>query len=41
MIEEFVKRVTAYEIDLDRAERAVSEFQIGWTKLPVTITATA
>ena len=40
MIEEFLKRVTAYDVDLERAERSVSEFQIGWTNLPIKIRAT-
>jgi len=39
MVEEFLKRVKDYDIDLDNAVRAVSEFQLGWTSLPVTIKA--
>jgi cytochrome P450 len=39
MLEEFLARVSDYEVDLDRAERSISEFQIGWTKLPVRILA--
>jgi cytochrome P450 len=38
MLEEFLARVPDYEIDLDRAERSVSEFQIGWTAMPLTVT---
>jgi cytochrome P450 len=37
MLEEFLARVSDYEVDLDRAERSISEFQIGWTNLPLKI----
>jgi cytochrome P450 len=37
MLEEFLARVPDYEIDLDRAARSVSEFQIGWTNLPLKV----
>lgn len=37
MLEEFLARVPDYEIDLDRAVRSVSEFQIGWTNLPLKV----
>jgi cytochrome P450 len=37
MVEEFLKRVRDYEIDLALAERSASEFQIGWVKLPMTV----
>jgi cytochrome P450 len=37
MLQEFLARVPLYEVDLDRAERSISEFQIGWTKLPIKI----
>jgi cytochrome P450 len=39
MLEEFLARVPNYEIDLDRAVRSVSEFQIGWTNLPLKVVA--
>jgi cytochrome P450 len=37
MLEEFLARVPDFEIDLDRAVRSVSEFQIGWTNLPLKV----
>jgi cytochrome P450 len=37
MLEEFLARVSEYEVDLKRAERSISEFQIGWTKLPIKV----
>ena len=40
MLEEFLARIAEYEVDLDRAERSISEFQIGWTKLPIRVLAT-
>jgi cytochrome P450 len=40
MLEEFLGRVTSYEIDPDQAVRHPSSFQWGYNALPVTITAT-
>jgi len=37
MVEELLRRVPDYELDLDTAEKSISEFQIGWTKLPLLV----
>ncbi|MBB2943325.1 cytochrome P450 [Actinoplanes lutulentus] len=41
ILEEFLGRVTGYEIDEDAAVRHPSSFQWGYSHLPVTITSTA
>jgi len=38
MVEELLKRVPNYELDLNDAEKSISEFQIGWTRLPLIVT---
>lgn len=37
MVEELLKRVPGYELDMDNAKKSISEFQIGWTKLPLIV----
>ena len=35
-LEEFLKRVPEYEVDMENAERLLTEFVQGYWKLPVT-----
>ena len=35
IVEELLRRFPNYELDLDAGERAISEFQIGWVRLPI------
>ena len=37
IVEELLRRIPQYELDLDAGERAVSEFQIGWVRLPLVV----
>lgn len=39
MLREFLKATKSFRIEPEAGEFAVSEFQIGWTKLPVTVEA--
>ena len=39
MVRELVKRMPRFEIDEAAGEWTISEFQIGWAKLPVRIAA--
>ncbi len=37
IVEELLRRFPDYEIDDEQGERAVSEFQIGWVRLPILV----
>src|SRR5262249_27792471 len=37
IVEELLRRFPDYELDIGAGERAVSEFQIGWTRLPILV----
>ena len=39
LLEEFLGRIRDYAVDLGGVERAASEFQIGYTRLPVEVQA--
>jgi cytochrome P450 len=39
LLEEFLSRISDYAVDLPGVERATSEFQIGYTRLPVEVRA--
>jgi cytochrome P450 len=37
IIEEVLRRIPAYEIDEGQARRVISDFQLGWTEVPLIV----
>ncbi|WP_157217114.1 cytochrome P450 [Flavisphingomonas formosensis] len=37
IVEELLRRFPDYELDMEAGERAISEFQIGWVRLPIIV----